>query len=241
MADKWYFAKGETKLGPYSSAQLKELADNGKILPSDTVWKEGIEKGVLAAKVKYLFSVPPGKVPPSPAAKVVASPPSLAPPAEPAANGGTRSERTAPASESNEETETDQPISDAPSEVEKMETGPVAADSESTGTEANQKAAAEASSPAAPAEPQRPETKKSPAQPAGTLPKSTRSFRVTGSRGAIVLGSDGTFVRYRKKCPKCGTEDSSVRTLQVRSGINRDRYFCQKCKKLQQVEIHGTL
>jgi hypothetical protein len=239
MADKWYFAKGETKLGPYSSAQLKELADNGKILPSDMVWKEGIEKGVLAAKVKYLFSVPPAKIPPSPAAKVASPPPSPVTPAEPAIDGGTTSERTAPASESNEETKTDQPISDVPSEVEKMEDAPVAADS--SGTPANQKAPAQASSPAAPAEQQKSETKKSPAQPAGTLPKSTRSFRVTGSRGAIVLGSDGTFVRYRKKCPKCGTEDSSVRTMQVRSGINRDRYFCQKCKKLQQVEIHGTL
>jgi hypothetical protein len=240
MADKWYFAKGETKLGPYSSAQLKELADNGKILPSDTVWKEGIEKGVPAAKVKYLFSVPPAKVPPSPAAKIASPPPSPVTPAEPAIDGGTTSERTAPASESNEETETDQPTSAVPSEAEKMETGPVAEDSESTGTAVNQKASAEASSSAAP-EPQKSEIKKSPAQPAGTLPKSTRSFRVTGSRGAIVLGSDGTFVRYRKKCPKCGTEDSSVRTMQVRSGINRDRYFCQKCKKLQQVEIHGTL
>jgi hypothetical protein len=46
MADNWYYATDERKLGPFSSAQLKELAAAGQLLPSHTVWKEGVEKGV---------------------------------------------------------------------------------------------------------------------------------------------------------------------------------------------------
>jgi GYF domain 2 len=55
MVDRWYYAHDEARLGPYSSEQLKELAAAGKILTTDTVWQEGVEKGALAAKVRYLF------------------------------------------------------------------------------------------------------------------------------------------------------------------------------------------
>jgi hypothetical protein len=55
MADQWYFAWNNHKFGPFSAAQLKELAAVGRIQATDTVWKEGIERGVMADKVKYLF------------------------------------------------------------------------------------------------------------------------------------------------------------------------------------------
>jgi hypothetical protein len=29
--------------------------------------------------------------------------------------------------------------------------------------------------------------------------------------------------------------------MAIRSGVNRDRFFCQQCRKLQQVEIHGAV
>lgn len=56
MADFWYYAHDESKTGPYSARQLRELAVCGQLLPTDTVWKEGVERGVLASKVKNLFA-----------------------------------------------------------------------------------------------------------------------------------------------------------------------------------------
>jgi len=58
MADVWYYAHDANRIGPFSALQLKNLATVGDILRTDTVWKEGVEKGVLASKVRYLFSIP---------------------------------------------------------------------------------------------------------------------------------------------------------------------------------------
>jgi GYF domain 2 len=58
MAEQWYFGWDDKRFGPFSAAQLKELAALGKLQPRDTVWKEGIEKGMLADKVKNLFPAP---------------------------------------------------------------------------------------------------------------------------------------------------------------------------------------
>jgi len=79
MADRWYFGRDGEKLGPFSAQQLKGFATIGRLRPQDTVWKEGVEKGVLASRVRHLFAastvapptappVPaPGPVPPEPA------------------------------------------------------------------------------------------------------------------------------------------------------------------------------
>ncbi len=214
MADMWYFAKDQKKLGPFSSAEFKELADTGQVLPTDMVWKEGIEKGVLAAKVKNLFSTPPAGVSPAPAAAeegIAAQ--------EPLAEGKPEREEVQPSPLPND------PVPTAPAATS---TG--SAEEPATPPQGSAAAATAAEVP----------RKKTPIQPQASAPKA-RVFRVVGATGAIILGQDGTSVKYKKKCPKCGTEDSSVRTMQIRSGINRDRYFCQKCKKLQHVEIHGAL
>jgi len=55
MAAFWYYAHNENRLGPFSSRQIKELAGAGAILLSDTIWKQGIAKGMLACRVKNLF------------------------------------------------------------------------------------------------------------------------------------------------------------------------------------------
>jgi hypothetical protein len=81
MADEWFYGRNESRLGPFSSAQLRELASAGKIEPTDTVWKAGIEKGVLAHKVKNLF--PSAEVAPPPEPPTVPPPPPTAlPPPE---------------------------------------------------------------------------------------------------------------------------------------------------------------
>jgi hypothetical protein len=78
MADQWFYARDANRLGPFTSAQLRELAVAGQIQPTDTVWKAGIERGVPAEKVKNLF--PPAQAdagrPPAPTAEAPAvSPP----------------------------------------------------------------------------------------------------------------------------------------------------------------------
>jgi hypothetical protein len=55
MADQWYYAGEGGQQGPFSAVQLKECALLGRIQPTDTIWKEGMARGVLAAKVKNLF------------------------------------------------------------------------------------------------------------------------------------------------------------------------------------------
>ena len=75
MKDQWYFAWDKERHGPFSAAQLKELGALGKVQPTDTVWKEGIEKGVLAAQVKDLFPDPPAEALPAKETVTVANEP----------------------------------------------------------------------------------------------------------------------------------------------------------------------
>lgn len=58
MDDCWYYSHDESRLGPYSARQMRALASSGGILPTDTVYKEGVERGILASKVKNLFAAP---------------------------------------------------------------------------------------------------------------------------------------------------------------------------------------
>src|SRR5581483_1464539 len=56
MADQWYFAWDNHKFGPFSATQLRELAEQGRIQPTDTVWNGESGSGVPAAKVRNLFA-----------------------------------------------------------------------------------------------------------------------------------------------------------------------------------------
>jgi hypothetical protein len=65
----FFYSRDDTKLGPFSARQLQELAAAGEILPTDTVWKEGLPQGVPANRVKNLFPVAPAETPPPPEEK----------------------------------------------------------------------------------------------------------------------------------------------------------------------------
>ena len=71
---QWYYARQGQRSGPVLTEQFKELASSGQILPSDSVWKKGMEKWVPAGSLKGLFpnsalsDVPPPPPPVAPAA-----------------------------------------------------------------------------------------------------------------------------------------------------------------------------
>jgi hypothetical protein len=56
MDISWYYTHGTVKNGPYTPRQFRDLARAGTILPTDTVWKSGVEQGVLASRVRHLFA-----------------------------------------------------------------------------------------------------------------------------------------------------------------------------------------
>src|SRR4051794_39255705 len=162
MSDRWYYSHAGDKLGPFSGRQLHDLALSGQISRSDTVWKDGVEGGVPAEKVKHLFAPAGPEVSPT----AVVQPPAAAP---------------------------------------------------------------------APPEPE-------PPQPAAKAPAGApgpRKLTAVGVRGAVIVGQDGTHAQYKKKCTACGHEDPARTRVLIRKGTMRVGFFCPKCRKRREVEIHG--
>jgi len=76
MASQWYYGAGDNRQGPFTDQQLRDLAVDGRIQPTDTIWKEGVEQGIPAHRVKNLL--PPGATPMAPPPEApFAPPPSL--------------------------------------------------------------------------------------------------------------------------------------------------------------------
>jgi hypothetical protein len=65
--------------------------------------------------------------------------------------------------------------------------------------------------------------------------------RAVAGKGAVLVGQDGTTVKFRKKCTTCGYEDSSWKTIPIPRGSVRVVFYCPKCRKQRQVEIHGQM
>jgi hypothetical protein len=58
MSSQWYITRdGKSKVGPYSSHQLRSFAKSGQLLHTDMVWKEGMAKWKKASEVKGLVFV----------------------------------------------------------------------------------------------------------------------------------------------------------------------------------------
>ena len=56
MATQWYYSGSNGQQGPVSASELKALAENGSLAPTDLVWKEGLEDWIEATKVRGLIS-----------------------------------------------------------------------------------------------------------------------------------------------------------------------------------------
>ena len=70
MVQQWFYAKGDERHGPVSTAQLRELSANGGLVSSDLVWRDGISEWTPARRINGLFpsQVGPPSLPPRPAA-----------------------------------------------------------------------------------------------------------------------------------------------------------------------------
>jgi len=87
-AIEWYYAKGDQQKGPVSSAELKQLAQAGQIVPTDLVWREGMTEWVAASNVRGLFEAAAKPADAAPPAEAAATPPEA-----PAVKATTPSER----------------------------------------------------------------------------------------------------------------------------------------------------
>lgn len=61
----WYYKRGEKKYGPVSTVQLQKAAQNGMLLPTDLLWREGMKVWAPASKLKGLSFGPPAVHAPS--------------------------------------------------------------------------------------------------------------------------------------------------------------------------------
>jgi len=165
MTSQWYYGRGSEITGPVTDRELYNLATNGGIIPSDTIWREGVENGVPASSVKNLFLV-------------IESPINTTPPKD-------------------------------------------------DSTPANEAAVVP--------------TELAPPPPVIPVQAPQRSGRASPGKGAILLSQDGKTVKYKGKCSVCGREDTSYKSIPIPRGTTRVGFFCSKCRKRREVEIHGFM
>jgi hypothetical protein len=74
MASQWFFRRGDQTFGPFGSSDLKQLAAQGQLLPSDFVQKEGHRSWRPASELQGLFATAQPAKEPIWEAEVVAQP-----------------------------------------------------------------------------------------------------------------------------------------------------------------------
>jgi GYF domain 2 len=232
MAVRWYFAQEEKQFGPFSSAQLQELAASGQVQPRDTVWTEGMDHAVLAARVKHLFRQAPAQARPA-AAHV----PAVPVPCSALESAHSLSSALPPPVAIPERSPT---LADAQAPPVEPMTEIIPADLLLKGIpEESDSDASVAAAPTGGTELTPPgQAVPSPSQRSPQR-EPVRQQRVVGAKGAVILSQDRGEVRYRKKCLRCGHEDVSRSTLRIRPGHIRVNFFCPKCRKMSGVEMYG--
>jgi hypothetical protein len=222
MAEMWYFAREGEKFGPFSATQLKEFVAAEQLRRQDTVWKEGIEQGVLAVKVRHLFPPIQAKAPPAqPGGRTVPVP---SPPPAPSRQltpqpSGVAADSVPPSNPLEAHAVPPEPRSMVPDGLElvSIEDDPTAV-----------------------AVLNDPTTRPGPERPQVPQPEAAKKRRVISVKGGVISSQDGEVVKYRKQCLKCRYADVCLTTMRIRSGVTRVNFFCPKCKKNQQCVIQGV-
>lgn len=211
MADEWYYAHDANKIGPLSGWQLKNLAALGNILSTDTIWKDGVEKGVLACKVKNLFSFPPVSVPvPLEKVAVLSQMPASAPFAA-TVLPIIKSESSPPP-----------PAEVFPAEVPPSGNSAFSVDLAILGASSQRKPVAKSIQPR-------------------VAPKPASKGRAVAVKGADIVSQDGITAKYRRKCTECGHKDEACQTITISNKTTKAGYYCPKCRKKRDVAIRCTL
>jgi uncharacterized RDD family membrane protein YckC len=60
MEDQWYVGRKGQKSGPYTTAQLRQMAAAGELVPTDLLWKQGLEQWVPMTSVRGLLPAAAG-------------------------------------------------------------------------------------------------------------------------------------------------------------------------------------
>ncbi|CAN5249514.1 hypothetical protein BH10PLA2_BH10PLA2_09140 [soil metagenome] len=266
MAVKWFYGAEHARLGPFSAQELKELKQRGRLHPTDMVWKEGVLNGLLASKIHGLFGIiDPSAVIVEVACLPVLKPvPAVERDLPIACQNPPVEEQLPDINPVNWELglvpiDDDTPLNVAallpvveqstePSS-EHWELGLVPIDDDillSAGAVAQVQDIS--SSPA-------PETGPSPLEkisaPSSDIPEQAtvppektkprvvivRVKRAQADSGAILISQDGERVRFRKKCIRCAYEDTVTSVLRMMPGINRQQFFCPKCRKQVAITI----
>ncbi len=74
-------------------------------------------------------------------------------------------------------------------------------------------------------------------KPAAKPSVKERPRRVLSIKGGVLVGQDGKYVQYRKKCEKCGYMDQGKCNQLIRPGSMKISFFCRKCRKGRMVEM----
>ena len=78
-----------------------------------------------------------------------------------------------------------------------------------------------------------------PATMPGTRAAAPKRGRAVAGKGVVLVGQDGATVKFRMKCTTCGREDSSWKTIPIPHGTARTGFYCTKCRKRRDGEVHG--
>jgi len=223
MADQWYYERDGKSHGPFSAGQLQERAADGRIQRQDTVWKEGLDKRVAAVRVQHLFAVTAASAPVVAAPDLPEPPTEWTPPELGVETGATASPVEAAATQP-------VPQSDLSSFPDDADLIPLEDEEDPPSPEAK---AAETAKPAAAGgqDAKEPDHRRKP---------EVRKRRVISVKGGLLMGQDGEKMKIRKKCGRCGRDDTSVMTFTIPMGNMRVDFFCPKCKKNSPVEVQGA-
>ena len=237
MAVRWFYGATQAKLGPFSARQLKELSVLGRLKPTDMVWKEGVTNGLPAGEIRGLFGsvqadavvIRTADLPVLNAAleHALVLPLAIASPVA--------TTKLAP-----EIVRADLELNDIPDGLElasqsvdlapplEVPDGPLAAELAAAPTKI-EPTHSEPKGPVALVA-DRPRAK----------PTAVRVKRGIAERGAIIVSQDGERVRFRKKCVKCSFEESCNTVMRLMPGLNRQSFFCPKCRKLAEILIRAV-
>jgi GYF domain 2 len=237
MAVQWFYGATHAKLGPFTAKQLRELKVLGRLKATDMVWKEGVKNGLAAGEIRGLFESMPAN------AVVMETADLPIPAAVPTEAAVVPAATEIPVAAQQQVPE----IIPEPLESKALED-----DRESTLRAADTLLALQNTPVPIETEREPPpaetcETVSKPKDlvtPASDQPRAkpapVKMRRATVECGAIIISQDGDRVRFRKKCVRCGFEESCNSVMRLMPGVNRQLFFCPKCRKQVGIAIRAV-